>query len=66
MARFLTSHTHTDGGDDGHFEAVVQLLGRHVKTESGQQRLLSVLGVAMESIERSFNASIEENRLWGR
>ena len=65
-ARFLTSHINTDGGDDGHWQHVINAIGNNVHSELDLQRFLSVMHAAMNGFERGFNANIEELKLWER
>lgn len=57
---FLTSHTHTDGGDDGHWQATVEILHGYLVDEATQRRFLCTLRTAADCIERSFNSNIDE------
>ncbi len=63
-AGFLTSHVNTDGGDDGHWINVVNMIERYVRTEEDLQRFLSVAHCAMVSFERGFNVIIDDMMLW--
>jgi hypothetical protein len=57
---FLTSHIHTDGGDDGHWEATANMLGDYLIDEPTQRRFLCAMRAAAESIQRSFDANIHD------
>lgn len=61
---FLHSHTHTDGGDDGHWQMTVDMLRHYLKDEDMQRRFLSTLAAARDTIERSFNSSVDELKLF--
>ncbi len=63
-ARFLTSHIRTDGGEDGHWLAVVSILKKALKDEHYQQQFLSVLTAAMNGFERGFNMNVTDMKLW--
>lgn len=63
-ARFLTSHIHTDGGEDGHWEHVVTIMKKHIKDEYYLQRFLTVLRCAMNGFEHGFNANVDDMKLW--
>jgi hypothetical protein len=63
---FLTSHTHTDGGDDGHWQATVEILRGYLVDEATQRRFLCTLRTAADCIERSFNSNIDEFPLFCR
>ncbi len=61
---FLTSHTHTDGGDDGHWQSTVAILGNYLVDEATQRRFLCTLRTAADCLERSFNSNIDDLRLF--
>lgn len=63
-ARFLSSHINTDGGDDGHWALVVESIKKYIRTEWQLQSFLAVLWGAMLGMEQSFNANIEELKIW--
>lgn len=63
-AKFFESHTNTDGGDDGHWLNVVKMIAIHISDENYLQHFLSVLNLAMNGLERSFNSTIEDLELW--
>ncbi len=63
---FLTSHTHTDGGDDGHWQTTTEALGEYLVDEALQRRFLCTLRTAAECIERSFNSVIDDIPLFSR
>jgi thiaminase len=62
---FLTSHTHTDGGEDGHWQATVEILHGYLVDEATQRRFLCTLRTAADCIERSFNSNIDDLPLFG-
>lgn len=57
---FFASHVHTDGGDDGHWQKTLRVLGRSLQSDIAQQAFLSVLRLAMNAIEDSFNSNCLE------
>jgi len=61
---FLTSHAAYDGGEDGHFAMTAQILREYLVDEAMQRRFLATLAVAADCIERSFNSSVDEMRLF--
>lgn len=63
-ARFLSSHVHTDGGDDGHWSRVLTMIGKYIDNEQLLQNFLSVLNVAMHTYERAHNANIDDYKMW--
>ena len=64
VSRFLTSHITTDGGDDGHWIHVVEMMKRYITDEHYLQRFLSVLTIAMNGFEHGFNANVDDLQLW--
>ncbi len=62
--RFLNSHVKFDGGDDGHWEAVIEILPRYIKTEFDRQRFISIAKFGMDSILKSFDSNVKENLIW--
>jgi hypothetical protein len=63
-AHFITSHTNFDGGDDGHWNQTIMKIKSYVQTETRVREFLGVLKTAMNALERSYNANIEDLRLW--
>lgn len=63
---FLISHTHTDGGDDGHWQTTTQALGEYLVDEALQRRFLCTVRTAADCIERSFNSVIDGIPLFAR
>lgn len=63
-ARFITSHTNFDGGDDGHWNQTVLKIQRYIQTETRIREFLGVLRTAMNALERSYDSNIEDMRLW--
>lgn len=63
-ARFLSSHINTDGGEDGHWLAVVNSIKKWVRNEWQLQTFLSVLTGAMNGVERGFNANVDDMKIW--
>lgn len=60
-ARFIYSHRNTDGGEDGHWIRVVNMIQRFVKDEYQLRKFLSILNSATEGLSRSFASNIEQN-----
>ncbi len=63
-ARFIGSHIKTDGGNDGHWMHVVNMLGKFIENEQRLQQFLNVLAVAMVGFENGFNANVDHFKLW--
>lgn len=63
-AHFVTSHTNFDGGDDGHWNQTIMKIKSYVETETQLREFLGVLRTAMNALERSYDANIEEMHLW--
>ena len=57
---FLASHVHHDGGDDGHWAATAAILVHYLVDESSQRSFVCMLRAAAESLEHSFNSSVDE------
>jgi hypothetical protein len=62
--RFMTAHVHTDGGDDGHWESTAEMLRGYLVDEATQRRFLCTLRAAADSIQRCFDANVDEFRLF--
>lgn len=58
--RFLASHAHVDGGEDGHFAGTVAVLARLLRDDTAQQRFLAVLHLAADTFTRSYDDHAEE------
>lgn len=61
---FLTSHVIFDGGEDGHWQQVINMIQMFVNTEPDLQKFLSVYHAAKNGFEHGFNANIHEMQLW--
>lgn len=62
---FFASHIETDGGDDGHWASTMKLLHDNLPDERSLGEMLTVLELAASSFTRSFNANVEDYRLFG-
>jgi hypothetical protein len=58
--RFLRSHVHFDGGDDGHFARTCAVIARHLRDEAMHQRFLAVVQLAAEAFHRSYDAYVDD------
>ena len=58
--RFLRSHVHFDGGDDGHFARTCAVIARHLRDETMHQRFLAVVQLAAEAFHRSYDAYVDD------
>lgn len=63
--RFLRSHVHLDGGDDGHWQTTCALLARRIRDERTQQRFLAVVQLAAEAFQRSYDAHVDDLAVLG-
>lgn len=54
VTTFLTSHVHTDGGSDGHWEMSRQMIHRYVRTETDAQRFLNVVHLVLGAMDRAY------------
>jgi hypothetical protein len=61
---FLASHVHHDGGDDGHWAATTAILEHYLVDEASQRSFLCTLRAAADSLENSFNSSVDELTLF--
>jgi hypothetical protein len=57
---FLASHVHHDGGDDGHWAATTTILEHFLVDEVSQRNFLCMLRASADSLEHSFNSSVDE------
>lgn len=64
VTQFFSSHMRTDGGEDGHWQRTVDVLAKLITTDAEQQEFLSVLRLAMDGIEGSFNSNVTELSLF--
>lgn len=64
VARFLTSHMKTDGGDDGHWMYVIMRLDQFIRTEKQLQVFLATFHLATRGYARGLNACIDDFALW--
>jgi hypothetical protein len=55
---------HTDGGEDGHWQATAAMLSPYLIDELTQRRFLCTLRCAADSFERSFNSNIDDLMLF--
>lgn len=63
-AKFISSHINFDGGEDGHWLGVVSMMQKYILTETRLQQFLCIMQTAMNGIERGFNATIDNLKLW--
>lgn len=54
VTKFLRSHIHTDGGDDGHWAAVEKAIAGRIRDEAHHQRALSVIHAVSRSMKRAY------------
>lgn len=54
VTKFLRSHIHTDGGDDGHWAAVEKAIAGRIRDEAHHQRALSVIHAVSQSMKRAY------------
>jgi hypothetical protein len=58
--RFLRSHVHIDGGDDGHFARTCAVIAKYLRDETMHQRFLAVVQLAAEAFHRSYDAYVDD------
>ncbi len=56
---FLASHIGFDGGDDGHWEGSRKMFRRFLKREHHVQRLLNVIHMVMNAVDRAYESYVE-------
>ncbi|MET0556773.1 MAG: hypothetical protein ABW221_27280 [Vicinamibacteria bacterium] len=57
---FFTSHVQTDGGDDGHWETTLALVGEHLRSEAHQARFLGALRASMAALTRAYDEYVDD------
>lgn len=62
---FLASHIITDGGEDGHWNAVAAMVRRYVRTDSFLQNFLVVSGIVETAITGALTDCLEGDRWRG-
>jgi hypothetical protein len=54
VTKFLRSHIHTDGGEDGHWAAVEAAIAGRIRDEAHHQRALSIIHAVSRSMKRAY------------
>lgn len=57
---FFTSHVHTDGGDDGHWEMTLALAGRYLRTETATARFLATMRASMAALTSAYGEYVDD------
>ncbi|MBX3273900.1 MAG: hypothetical protein KF729_26785 [Sandaracinaceae bacterium] len=57
---FFTSHVHTDGGDDGHWETTLGLLRAHLDAELVAARFLATLRSSMSALTGAYDEYVDD------
>ena len=57
---FFTSHVNTDGGDDGHWQTTLSLVGRHLRTETDTARFLATLRASMSALTAAYDEYVDD------
>ncbi|NDE16468.1 hypothetical protein EBZ80_16205 [bacterium] len=55
VTKFLRSHIHTDGGDDGHWAAVQGMIAGRIRDEAHHQRALAIIDAVAQSMNRAWS-----------
>jgi hypothetical protein len=63
-SRFLASHIQFDGGDDGHWQQVLNIIEKYITSEYQLQKFLSILYTAQDGFYSSFNDSITHYQIF--
>ena len=58
--RFLRSHVHFDGADDGHWAQTCAIIARYLRDEGTHQRFLAVVQLAAEAFHHSYDAYVDD------
>lgn len=56
---FFTSHVHTDGGEDGHWESTLAILRRHLTSETVAARFLATLRSSQSALTGAYDEYVE-------
>lgn len=62
--KFFSSHMHTDGGDDGHWEMSVRFAGRCLTDETKHQFFLCSMRSAMRATTRLYDSLVTDLPPW--
>lgn len=63
---FLTSHVHTDGGEDGHWEMVLRVIREHLRSEDDVRRFLGTLRASTGALTIAYDEFVEDLTLFER
>jgi hypothetical protein len=63
---FFTSHVQTDGGDDGHWETTLGLVGEHLRSEAHLARFLGGLRASMTGLTRAYDEYVDDVAVFAR
>jgi hypothetical protein len=63
---FFTSHVQTDGGDDGHWETTLGLVGEHLRSEAHLVRFLGALRASMAALTRAYDKYVDDLAVFSR
>lgn len=56
VSNFLRSHLHTDGGQNGHWQAIRPLISRYIEGEFAMQRALSIAKALLASQRQAYDS----------
>jgi hypothetical protein len=57
---FFTSHVHTDGGDDGHWESTLGILRRYLTSETEAARFLATLRASASALTGAYDEYVSD------
>ena len=57
---FLSSHVHTDGGDDGHWEHSLHMIKKFLRSEPELQKFLVISHLVFDTIGASFSHAVSK------
>lgn len=62
--RFFASHTHFDGGQDGHWAGTLEMLRGHIGNETRLQAFLANLHASMDALSALYNNVLRETEVF--
>lgn len=63
---FLSSHVHTDGGEDGHWEMVLRVIREHLRSEDDVRRFLATFRASARALTIAYDEFVEDLTLFER
>lgn len=63
---FFTSHVHTDGGDDGHWEMVLGVVRKRLRSEDDVRAFLGILRASTQALTRAYDEFVDDVGLFAK